>query len=255
MAVPEWRRLVTVRHCTRCGHDLEPFFDSPCEDPVAWVCQDCRSVQVDVPRLDLSPQARRELAAIEAFLEASGPEAPQVGRARERARAILEGIREIPVDIERIAAQLGYPVVDRALSAGERGTIGRDGAHTVIVLNRDRLGHAEAERRWVIAEELGHAILEHSTLVASSVSGAAPAIAEPRRRVEEREAKAFAAAVLMPEDKVRARFAELAPRIYRALGLRQRQTETDEVVAALARMFGVSPSAMRVRLEEFALLR
>jgi Zn-dependent peptidase ImmA (M78 family) len=145
--------------------------------------------------------------------------------------------------------------LERALPSGEKGTIGRDNAHTVILLNRNRLGHAEAERRWVIAEELGHAILEHSTLVASSAPGAAPAIAEPRRRIEEREAKVFASEVLMPEEKVRARFAELAPRIYRALGLRQRQAEADEVVAALARMFGVSPSAMRLRLEELDLLR
>ena len=246
---------MTVRYCTACGHDLEPFFDSPCDDPVAWVCQECRRVEVDVPRLSLSPQAQRELAAIEAFMGASESDAPQVGRARARARAILEGVREIPVDVERIAGQLGYPVLERALPAGEKGTIGRDDGHTVIVLNRVRVGHAEGERRWVIAEELGHAILEHSTLVASSAPGAAPAVAEPRRRIEEREAKVFAAEILMPEEKVRARFAELAPRIYRALGLRQRQTETDEVVAALARMFGVSSSAMRVRLEELDLLR
>ncbi len=246
---------MTTRYCLQCGHELEAFFDSPCEDPAAWVCQTCRTVQMDVPRPSLSPEARRELAVIEAFMGVAGSDTPPAGRARARARAVLEGVREIPVDIERLAEHLGYPVRERALPTGEKGTIGRDGAHTVIVLNRDRVGHAAAERRWVIAEELGHAILEHSTLVASSAPGAAPAVAEPRRRVEEREAKTFAAEILMPEEKIRARFAELAPRIYRALGLRQRQAETDEVVAVLARMFGVSATAMRVRLEELDLLR
>lgn len=244
-----------IRHCTQCGSELEPFFDSGCEDPVAWVCQDCRAVQMDVPVHELSPQARRELAALKAFLEASGPAAAGTGRARARAQAVLEGIRDIPIDIDRIAERLGYPVRERSLPSGERGTIARDGAHTVIVLNRDRLGHAEAERRWVIAEELGHAVLEHSTLVASSIPGSAPAIVEPRRRLEEREAKVFATEVLMPEEKVRARFAELGPRIYRTLGLRQRHVETDGVVATLARMFGVTPTAMRLRLEELDLLR
>ena len=59
----------------------------------------------------------------------------------------------------------------------------------------------------------------------------------------------------MPEEKIRGRFAELAPRIHQALGLRQRQGETDEVVAALARMFAVSPAAMRTRLQELELIR
>jgi len=58
----------------------------------------------------------------------------------------------------------------------------------------------------------------------------------------------------MPEEKVRGRFAELAPRIYQTMGLRQRQAEMDEVVAALARMFAVTATAMRVRLEELDLI-
>ena len=244
-----------MRTCSQCGTILEPFFDSTCEDPVAWLCQGCRSVQMDVSRDTLSADARRELVAREAFLRAAGPrQTPDLARARERARAVLEGKRQIPVDIARIAEEHGYPVRERPLPEGERGTIARDGEHTVIVISQDRLGRAEAERRWVIAEELGHALLEHSTLVASPSPGAAPAIAEPRRRMEEREARAFAAEILMPVEKVRGRFAELAPRIHRAVGIRQRETETDQVVAALARMFGVSPAAMRLRLEELGLL-
>jgi len=211
---------------------------------------------MDVARDSLSPEARQELANLEAFLRAATPAAPaELSRARARARAIVNDARSIPVDIERLAEQYGYPVRDRPLPQGERGTIARDGGYTVIVVNRDRPGQTAAERRWVIAEELGHAILEHSTLVASSAPGAAPAIAEPRRRVEEREAKAFAAEILMPAEKVRGRFAELAPRIYRTLGLRQRETETGEVVVVLARMFGVTPTAMRLRLEELDLVR
>ncbi len=220
---------------------------------MAWLCQGCRSVQIDVDAHALSPEAQRHLQTLAAFMGASGAGTrPEAARARARARALLEGVREVPVDIERIAARHGYPVRERALPPGERGTIARDGDHTVIVVRRDRL--SDAERRWVIAEELGHAALEHSTLVASSAPGALPGIVEPRRRAEEQEARAFAAEVLMPEEKVRGRFAELAPRIYQALGLRQRESETGEVIVALARMFGVTPTAMRLRLEELGLL-
>lgn len=255
----ELNRERPMRDCTRCGHELEPFFDSTCEPPVAWLCQVCGSVQLEAALDALSPAARRDLETLQAFMApAPSPTRaaprPEVGRARVRARMILDEVRGIPVDVERIAEQFGYPVRERSLPHGERGTIARDGAHTVIVLNRDRLTRAEAERRWVIAEELGHALLEHSTLVASAAPGSMPAIPEPQRRAEEREAKVFAAELLMPEEKIRGRFAELAPRISQALGLRQRQDETDEVVAAVARMFGVSSTAMRLRLEELDLL-
>src|SRR5207302_10556312 len=147
-----------------------------------------------------------------------------------RAQARLQEVRGIAVDVERSAVQHGYPVRERPLPPDERGTIARDGDHTVIVINQNRTGITDGERRWIIAEELGHAVLEHSTLVASGAPGTRLTIPEPRRRVEEREARRFAAEVLMPEEKIRGRFAELAPRIHQALGLRQRQGDTDEVV-------------------------
>jgi len=244
-----------MRDCVSCGTALEPFFDSTCEPPVAWLCQTCRSVTLDEDLRSLSPSARRELTALQAFMTPErGIDGAEAGRARVKARAILENAPAIPVDVEQIAAEYGYAVRERPLPPEERGTIARDGDHTVIVINRDRVGRSPSERRWVIAEELGHAVLEHSTLVASSVPDRSLAIPEPRRRLEEREAKRFAAELLMPEEKVRGRFAELGPRIYHALGLRQRQAETDEVVAVLARMFAVSALAMRIRLEELGLI-
>jgi len=253
----------TTRHCDTCGAAREPFFDSPCEDPVAWLCPACRTIEMEVPRASLSSEARSELAALEAFMHAGVQALPTESvrpalsgpaRGRERARAALTGAREVPVDVRKIAEQMGFPVQERALPPGERGTIGRDGNRVVIAVS-SRGGYTDAELRWVIAEELGHAALGHTALVASSAPGAAPAIAEPRRREEEREARAFAAEILMAEEKVRARFAALAPRIDRTLGMRQRETEAHEVMRLLARMFGVTPTAMRRRLEELDLLR
>ncbi len=244
-----------MRDCDQCGQTLEPFFDSTCEPPVAWLCQGCGVVALEEDLRSLSPAARQELATLQAFIASGmGQKRSGLGRPEARARAILQSIRTFPIDIEQIAGEQGYPVREKVLPEGTRGTIARDGDHTVIVIDRDRVGRSPAERRWVIAEELGHAILEHTTLVASSAPDHALGIPEPRRRLEEREARRFAAEILMPEERVRGRFTELAPRIHRALGLRQRQTETDEVVAALARMFAVSQLAMRVRLEELNLI-
>src|SRR5579864_6429754 len=107
----------TTRHCDTCGAAREPFFDSPCEDPVAWLCPACRTVEMEVPRTSLSPEARHELAALEAFMHAGvplaaavGPAAPSrpaavsgPGRGRDRARAALAGARELPVDVRKVA--------------------------------------------------------------------------------------------------------------------------------------------------------
>ena len=256
--------LGTTRHCPACGGVREPFFDSPCDYPVAWLCPACGTVEMETPRMRLSSEARHELAALEAFMRAgaaartaqagAAPAAAGPARARERARAALAGVREVPVDVRRLADHLGFPVHERPLPAGERGTIGRDGGRIVITVS-SRGGYTDAEQRWIIAEELGHAVLGHRALVASSAPGAAPAIPEPPRREEEREARAFAAELLMPEEKVRARFGTLAPRIEHAGGMRRRESESDEVVRLLARMFGVTPTAMRRRLEELALVR
>jgi len=244
-----------MRDCEQCGHELEPFFDSTCEPPVAWLCQSCGTVALEEDVRSLSPAARQELSALQAFMTSGTAKKRQgLGQAEVQARRILQDVPTFPIDIERVAEEHGYPVRERVLPEGTRGTIARDGDHTVIVIDRDRVGRSLAERRWVIAEELGHAILEHTTLVASSAPGRAPDLPEPRRRAEEREARRFAAEVLMPEERLRGRFNELAPRIHQALGLRQRQSETDEVVAALARMFAVSALAMRVRLEELNLI-
>lgn len=246
---------VTARYCLQCSEPMEPFFDSPCEPPVGWLCQSCSSVQLDVERGMLSPEAQRHLAELEAFLRpGEATRHREAVGARATARMLLQDVRQIPVDVQRLAEQCGYPVRERSLRTGERGTIARDGDRTVIVINRDRPWQTDAERRWVIAEELGHALLEHSTLVASSTPDGAPVVPEPRRRAEERAAKAFAAELLMPESAVRTRFKELAPRIDRTLGLRQRESEIDEVVRTLARTFGVTPTAMRLRLEELDLL-
>ncbi|HKX19653.1 MAG TPA: hypothetical protein VJT33_16755, partial [bacterium] len=66
----------TTRHCPTCGGSREPFFDSPCDYPVAWLCPACRTVEMEVPRSSLSPEARRELAGLEAFMRACATAAP-----------------------------------------------------------------------------------------------------------------------------------------------------------------------------------
>ena len=105
-----------------------------------------------------------------------------------------------------------------------------------------------------MAEELAHAVLGHGTLVASEEPGRTPVLLEPARQMREREAKAFAAELLMPAAKVRLAFQRQHPIILRALGSEERAQAARTVIADLAREFRVSQQAMRIRLTELGLL-
>ena len=93
-------------------------------------------------------------------------------------------------------------------------------------------GGSERRRRFTIAHEIGHFVLH-------------PELARPERggevteagRVQEREADAFAAELLMPEDLVRQ-------------AAREHGTDVDR----LADRFDVSRAAMRTRLQRLGIL-
>jgi Zn-dependent peptidase ImmA (M78 family) len=156
--------------------------------------------------------------------------------------------------VERAAALLGYPVEWVRRPPTERGGVARREGGETLLLNRDYPFRSTAEWRWVLAEELAHAMLGHSALVASDAAGAAPALREPERRREERAARAFAAELLMPAAEVRAEFLRVQPRLRQAVGTRDREDLLREIVSNLAHTFQVSPTAMRARLEALGLL-
>ncbi len=243
-----------MRWCLLCGDEMIPEFGSPCEDPVAWACRACGFFQLETGGRPLSGE---QLAAVRQL-----PGKPAAGR-EPPAPAGVRAAREIlatfgltpPVDVERVAALLGYPVEWVHRPASERGGIARRGGRDTLVLNRAYPFRSAAERRWVVAEELGHAVLGHTALAASTAAEGPGGLREPQRTQEERAGKAFAAELLMPAAEVRAEFRRLQPRLHRAAGRRQRAELLGEIVADLARTFQVSPAAMRRRLEDLGLLR
>jgi len=153
------------------------------------------------------------------------------------------------VDVRTIVERAGVPVVERVLADGTRGTIGDVAGLRTIILNRRHRFSSEQERRWVLAEELGHVLLDHrlveSTLPGQSVMG----LLENRRLFYEREARAFAAELLMPFAEVRRRWFAIS---------RERPVEgeltVENRVKRLSAEFGVTPAAMHVRLLEMKLL-
>jgi hypothetical protein len=240
-----------MRWCPVCGDEMTPEFGSPCEDPIAWACRACGFVQLETGGRPLAEEQAAVLPQLGA--PAASPAAPNLPAVRAAREVLSTFGLSPPVDVERAAALLGYPVewVDRPIS--ERGGISRRGEQETLLLNRGYPFRSGTEWRWVLAEELGHAVLGHSALAASDAPGAAPALREVRRRREERAARAFAAELLMPAAEVREEFRRAQPRL-RPAGAREREEALREIIAELARTFQVSLTALRIRLEELHLL-
>ena len=139
------------------------------------------------------------------------------------------------------------PVVERALEADVRATVGDVVGRRAIILNRAYSLRSSGERRWILAEELGHVLLGH-TLVNSTAPGSVViGLLEAQGVAYEREARAFAAELLMP-------FGELSRRWFASLREQPEQSAKDRI-RRLATDFGVTTSAMRVRVEQMRLVR
>lgn len=246
-----------VRACPVCESEMAPRFGSECEPPIAWSCPECGLFQLESGGRSFSPEEEAAIASL-------GPAGPTPRRqlaarrpkAASQARELLETFRpDVPVDVEGLAEQLGYPVRWRALPREQRGGVEGDPDRRLLVLNRNYPFHSDVERRWAVAEELGHAVLGHTALVASDQPGRPLAMLEPARAVQEREARAFAAELLMPASSVRRGFEREQSIVLRALGADERAQAVHTVIADLAREFRVSQQAMRLRLTELELLR
>jgi Zn-dependent peptidase ImmA (M78 family) len=150
------------------------------------------------------------------------------------------GVTGPPVDAEKLATAEGVLVVHHRFDDAEvSGILFRDANHHVIGVNS---AHPAVRRRFTIAHELGHRSLHPGRELILDV----PVRVNLRDKtssmatdLEEIEANAFAAALLMPTRMIRDQINQLP-----AAKLR----EPDETAAALARIFKVSASALNFRL-------
>lgn len=158
-------------------------------------------------------------------------------RIRRLAAALLQGQRKPPVDLDLIAAKVDAEIRHLDLAADISGILYRQNDRRVIVVNQ---AHAEPRRRFTIAHEIGHLVL-HKGVEVHVDSGFRINLRNPRSAtaedVEEIEANAFAANILMPAAWLRADVKDptLDPTDSRELD-------------ALALRYQVSPQAMVVRL-------
>jgi hypothetical protein len=151
---------------------------------------------------------------------------------RRQAARLLDsaGVSREPVDLRQVVSALNLELVARARApfSGEAG-LEPVGDGRAIVLSG---AGGERRRRFTIAHEIGHFVL-HPELSLPERGGL---VTEAGRAVE-READAFAAELLMPEDLVREAALEHGAKVDR-----------------LADRFDVSRAAMRNRLQRLGIL-
>ncbi|BFV58383.1 hypothetical protein KCMC57_up34870 [Kitasatospora sp. CMC57] len=161
-----------------------------------------------------------------------------MARADAAAKALLEKFSVIrpPIDPYRLAEQLGATVVPQKLAPDVSGMLLRNDGQQVIGVNGT---HAKNRRKFTVAHELGHLLLHRGrplildTDLRINYRDAISGMATDR---EEIEANRFAAALLAPEEMVRASAAKASA------------LSADELVDVLAGEFEISAQAMSFRL-------
>jgi Zn-dependent peptidase ImmA (M78 family) len=163
-----------------------------------------------------------------------------------RAQTVLVQLKErkAPINVLRVARQLGVRVERADLGEDCSGVLVRKGDAAVIGVN---YSHHPNRQRFTIAHELGHFVLHKGdkyTDKGMTTLQFRNAESSTGTQNEEREANQFAAALLMPGEWVRREF-EKHPF---DLG-------DDEALNSMCRLFGVSSQAMSFRLGNLGLLR
>jgi Zn-dependent peptidase ImmA (M78 family) len=141
-----------------------------------------------------------------------------------------------PLDVDALAEALGFKVVYQVLRDDQdiSGFYLREGSETVIGINK---AHARVRRRFTLAHEIGHALLERGgTMHIDRAFRLRDARSSLAIDDDEIAANAFAAELLMPEEEVRGAVAE---------GL---DITDDRALRDLAEQFGVSQQAFMYRL-------
>lgn len=123
--------------------------------------------------------------------------------ARRRARAVLNmiGVKGPPIDIERVAKQLGFEVHRENFPENTSAVLVVEGDIRAIGVNRN---HALVRQRFSIAHELGHYLQGHGDFADSrkTFEDGSYDYSDPQNR-QEMEANEFAAELLMPESLLR----------------------------------------------------
>jgi len=154
-------------------------------------------------------------------------------------------ITKAPVPVEQIAVQLGATLQFEPFDGKDdvSAMLFRDHERTVIGVNST---HANTRQRFSIAHECGHLKLHKGKMYVDARINFRDTLSSLAVDPEEREANAFAAALLMPGPFV---IDEIKKAIEKNMS-----DDSDAIIGDLARVFQVSMQAMTYRLKNLGLL-
>lgn len=152
---------------------------------------------------------------------------------------------KIPTDVDSLAKNLDIDVMYEQLEDDVSGMmVTREDGSVAIIVNQ---GHSKTRQRFSIAHELGHYHLHRDVspvFVDSNKVFYRNGVAANGTNIQEIEANAFAAELLMPESKIRERFQN-------NLSLMDMNTDLVEKVATTLK---VSTTALTFRLVRLGIL-
>lgn len=163
------------------------------------------------------------------------------------AAALLDeaGVVSAPVDVKALAQLKGAIVVEEPLDQGDFSGFlyTKNGSPPIIGVNS---GHAPTRKRFTIAHELGHLLLHPKVGIHmdEAVIQRRDAMTSEGTNSEEIEANRFAAELLMPQHFLRIDLAKVE----------KFHADDEEVIADLARRYGVSGQAMAIRLNSLGIV-
>lgn len=162
-------------------------------------------------------------------------------RIESQANEILTqyNINKVPVPIEKIALKMDLAVTPTDLGPGISGALIVSEGKASIGINQNE---SKVRRRFTIAHELGHFLLHKSSknLFVEKKVFFRDEESSSGEEKKEREANAFAAAILMPSSFLKAEY---------ELAMKTESADNDEdFVAFLSKKFEVSEIAMTYRL-------
>lgn len=147
------------------------------------------------------------------------------------------GLNTPPVDVDKLAMMMGAAVVRTRAEGDESGFVMRDGSKVVIGVNS---GTSRRRQRFTVAHEIGHLLMHEGNLIVDSSIRAnyRNDVSSMATDAQEMEANKFAAALLMPMERVREAVARLS------VGA----TSREDLINRLSREFDVSTEATGYRL-------
>lgn len=150
-------------------------------------------------------------------------------------RATIDGyLTEYPVKLGALAKRLGVRVLLSTLPRGTSGQIGQEDGDFVIRINRHEAKHRQ---RFTLAHELAHFLLHRDRIVAEGGWSENVLLRSGQPASIEYEANRLASDLVIPSARLSEAMTEYSGPM------------TSEIIEDLARRFGVSTTAMEIKLQ------